>query len=92
MIQKCIKNQRFPFEEQDFYFFVFDTNLSVLESVYKSNSGLFDAWFFPKNLDNWELEISSKRPPRSFAMKKSKFTEEQTAFAPHQADPQSAKE
>ena len=43
MIQKCIKNQRFPFEEQDFYFFVFDTNLSVLESVYKSNSGLFAA-------------------------------------------------
>ena len=47
---------------------------------------LYCYWPHPNKLDIWELENSGETTPRSFAMKKSKFTEEQIAFALHQAE------
>jgi hypothetical protein len=43
-------------------------------------------WPHPNFLDIAELENSGKLDEGEFAMKKSKFTEEQIAFALHQAD------
>jgi len=62
-----------------------NAKLKMERDILKKATAYF--WSPPKKVDNPKLEnFGETITPRSFAMKKSKFTEEQIAFALHQAD------